>query len=79
MIRPGIGIKLPNAARHPLGCQLMGEGDDLSMVQKVLGHRRQEMTRRYARRTAKHVGNILADRRWVVQLDDIREKKLVTE
>ena len=78
--KAGIRIKLYNAARHSLGCQLLDEGKDLSFVQEVLGHRQQEMTRRYARRTAKHVGNVLADRRRVVQLDDIRErKKLVTE
>lgn len=71
----GIRIKLYNAARHSLGCQLLDEGKDLSFVQEVLGHRRQEMTRRYARRTAKHVGNVLADRRRVVQLDDMRERK----
>ena len=71
----GIRIKFYNAARHSPGCQLLDEGKDLSFVQEVLGHRRPEMTRRYARRTAKHIGNVLADRRRVVQLDDIGERK----
>jgi hypothetical protein len=58
---------------------LLDEGKDLSFVQEVLGHRRPEMTRKYARRTANHIGNVFADRRRVVQLEDVREgKKLVT-
>lgn len=42
--KAGIRIKLYNADRHSLGCQLLDEGKDLSFVQEVLGHRRQEMT-----------------------------------
>jgi len=44
--------------RHSLGCQLLDEGHDLSLVQEVLGHRRQEMTRRYEKRTAKKIGQV---------------------
>jgi len=58
-----IKIKLYNAIRHGLGCQLLDEGHDLSLVQEVLGHRRQEMTRRYAKRTAKKIGQELSMRR----------------
>jgi integrase len=38
--KAGIRIKLYNAARHSLGCQLLDEGKDLSFVQEVFGHRR---------------------------------------
>ncbi len=58
-----IQIKLYNAFRHSLGCQLLDEGKDLSFVQEVLGHKRQEMTRRYAKRTAKKIGQVLSMRR----------------
>lgn len=60
----GIRIKLYNAVRHSLGCQLLDEGHDMSFVQQVLGHRKQEMTQRYAKRTAKRVGKILSMRRF---------------
>jgi len=33
------------------------------MVQEVLGHKRPEMTRRYAKRTAKRIGEVLSMRR----------------
>lgn len=59
----GIKIKLYNAVRHSLGCQLLDEGQDLSLVQEILGHKSQQMTRRYARRTAKRIGQILTMRR----------------
>jgi integrase len=61
--KAGIRIKLYNAIRHSLGCQLLDEGHDLSLVQEVLGHKRPEMTRRYAKRTAKRIGQILTMRR----------------
>jgi integrase len=59
----GIRIKLYNAVRHSLGCQMLDEGHDLSTVQEILGHQRPDMTRRYARRTAKRIGQILTMRR----------------
>lgn len=61
--KAGIKIKLYNAIRHSLGCQLLDEGHDLSLVQEVLGHRNQQMTRRYAKRTAKKIGQVLSMRR----------------
>jgi site-specific recombinase XerD len=59
----GIKIKLYNAIRHSLGCQLLDEGQDLSLVQEILGHKNQSMTRRYAKRTAKRIGQVLSMRR----------------
>jgi site-specific recombinase XerD len=37
--KAGIEIKLYNAIRHSLGCQLLDEGHDLSLVQEILGTR----------------------------------------
>lgn len=61
--KAGIKIKLYNAIRHSLGCQLLDEGQDLSLVQEILGHKNQSMTRRYAKRTAKKIGQVLSMRR----------------
>lgn len=61
--KAGIEIKLYNAIRHSLGCQLLDEGNDLSLVQEVLGHKNPAMTRRYAKRTAKKIGQVLSMRR----------------
>ncbi len=46
----GIKIKLQNAFRHSLGCQLLDQGADLDLVREQLGHTKSEMTRRYAKR-----------------------------
>ncbi|MBN1546218.1 MAG: tyrosine-type recombinase/integrase [Syntrophaceae bacterium] len=62
----GIKIKLYNAIRHSLGCQLLDEGKDLSFVQEVLGHTRPDMTRRYAKRTSHKVAETLSARRNIV-------------
>jgi integrase/recombinase XerD len=61
--KSGIRIKLYNAFRHSLGCQLLEEGKDLSFVQEVLGHKTPAMTRRYAKRTAKKIAQVLSMRR----------------
>ncbi|MDR2861985.1 MAG: site-specific integrase, partial [Syntrophobacterales bacterium] len=61
--KSGIKIKLYNAIRHSLGCQLLDEGNDLFLVQEVLGHSRPDMTKRYAKRTAQKIGQILSMRR----------------
>lgn len=61
--KAGIKIKLYNAIRHSLGCQLLDEGQDLSTVQELLGHKNAAMTRRYAKRTSKKLGQILTLRR----------------
>jgi len=63
-----VEIKLYNAIRHSLGCQLLNEGKDLSLVQEILGHTRSEMTKRYAQRSSSVVGSILNERR-VIHLD----------
>jgi integrase len=71
-----IEIKLYNAIRHSLGCQLLNEGKDLSFVQEVLGHTRSDMTKRYAQRSNPVVGSIL-DARRVIHLDSkqtVKEK-----
>jgi len=58
-----IEIKLYNAIRHSLGCQLLNEGKDLSFVQEILGHTRSEMTKRYAQRSSSVIGSVLNERR----------------
>ena len=68
----GIEIKLYNAVRHSLGCQLADEGQDLSFIQGVLGHTRPEMTQRYSHRSNQVVKDRLEGRRKVV---DIRGKE----
>jgi integrase len=59
----GIKIKLYNGVRHSLGCQLLDMGYDLSLVQDQLGHTKPEMTRRYAKRSLKNLGDALEARR----------------
>lgn len=61
--KSGIEIKLYNAIRHSLGCQLLDEGHDMSLVQEVLGHKNVSMTKRYAKRTAKKIAQVLSMRR----------------
>ena len=67
-------IKLYNAIRHSLGCQLLDEGKDLSFVQEVLGHSRSDMTRRYAKRSSSVIRSEL-DKRRVVYLDSKQSVK----
>jgi len=67
-----IEIKLYNAVRHSLGCQLLDEGKDMSFVRDVLGHTRDEMTRRYAKRTSDILTRGLENRRKII---DIREAR----
>ena len=56
-------IKLYNAVRHSLGCQLLDKGFEFDKVQKVPGHTRPEVTKRYAKRSNESVTQILIDRR----------------
>jgi integrase len=56
-------IKLYNAIRHSLGCQLLDKGFEFDKVQKVLGHTRPEMTKRYAKRSNESITQMLVDRR----------------
>jgi len=59
----GVGkIKLYNAIRHSLGCQLLDLGVPMYAVQKVLGHSRPEMTKRYAARTTDAITQMLERR-----------------
>ena len=55
-------IKLYNAVRHSLGCQLLDQDVPMDAVQKILGHARPEMTKRYAMRTSDAITKILDNR-----------------
>ena len=70
----GIQIKMYNAFRHSLGCQLLDQGEDLDLVRQQLGHSKMEMTRRYAKRSEAKLTDALNKRRKVV---DIKTKKSV--
>jgi len=49
--KTGITIKLQNAMRHSLGCQMLDAGHDLDLVREQLGHTDIRTTKRYARRS----------------------------
>jgi integrase len=51
--KTGIKIKLQNAMRHSLGCQMVDRGYSLDLVQEQLGHTDARTTRRYARGSEK--------------------------
>jgi len=59
----GIKIKMYNAFRHSLGCQLLDQGEDLDLVRQQLGHTKSEMTRRYAKRSVSKLSEALNRRR----------------
>ena len=59
----GIKIKMYNAFRHSLGCQLLDQGEDMDLVRQQLGHTKVEMTRRYAKRSASKLTDALSKRR----------------
>jgi integrase len=59
----GIKIKMYNAFRHSLGCQLLDQGEDLDLVRQQLGHTKVEMTRRYAKRNISKLTDALKKRR----------------
>jgi site-specific recombinase XerD len=56
-------VKLYNAIRHSLGCQLLDRGFEFDKVQKVQGHTNPEMTKRYAKRSNESITQMLIDRR----------------
>ena len=56
-------IKLYNAVRHSLGCQLLDEGVEMDIVRQQLGHTRPEMTMRYAKRSQAKLTTMLEKRR----------------
>ncbi|RLI31832.1 hypothetical protein DRO66_12185 [Candidatus Bathyarchaeota archaeon] len=64
----GIEIKLYNAVRHSLGCQMLDQGAELELVRDILGHTRSEMTRRYAKRSSEVVTQALIERRRVIPI-----------
>lgn len=66
--KAGIEIKLYNAVRHSLGCQMLDQGAELELVRDILGHTRSEMTRRYAKRSSEVVTQALIDRRKIVPI-----------
>lgn len=62
----GIKIKLYNAVRHSLGCQLLDAGEDMDLVRQQLRHTNSLMTRRYAHRSNNLVTDALNRRRTIV-------------
>ena len=70
-----IKIKMYNAFRHSLGCQLLDQGEDLDLVREQLGHTKMEMTRRYAKRSPTRLADALNKRRKVVELPLSKESK----
>ena len=67
-VKAGIKIKLYNAVRHSLGCQLMDEGAHLENVRDIMGHTSTEMTRRYAHRVPARMKALLEGRGRVVDI-----------
>lgn len=59
----GIKIKMYNAIRHSLGCQMLDNGEDIDIVRQIYGHTRLKTTRRYARRSNPAVTAALERRR----------------
>jgi len=56
-------IPLRCAIRHSLGCQLLDAGVEIGVVKDVLGHKKIEMTERYAKRSKAQVTAALVNRR----------------
>lgn len=65
-----IDIKLQNAMRHSLGCQLVDMGCDIYHVADQLGHTDVRTTKRYAARSREVLKQKLEDRRKVVSLSE---------
>ena len=61
--KAGIQIKLLNAVRHSLGCQLLDQGVDMDLVRDQYGHERSDMTARYAKRSVVTRAKALEGRR----------------
>jgi len=59
----GIKIKLYNAVRHSLGCQLLDMGVEIDIVRQQLRHTNIKMTQRYAQRSNNLVTDALNMRR----------------
>lgn len=68
-------IKMYNAFRHSLGCQLLDQGEDIDLVRQQLGHSKIEMTQRYAKRNNVKLTDALNRRRGkVVLLREVDEQ-----
>jgi len=52
-------VTLYQGTRHSLGTQLLERGHTLEQVQRLLGHKRPEMTQRYAKVTMKSLAKML--------------------
>lgn len=77
--KAGIKMKLYNACRHSLGCQLLDQGEDMDLVRHALGHTKAEMTRRYAKRSNPVLRRALEDRRSkVIDIKGIVTKQSLT-
>lgn len=70
----GTKIKMYNAFRHSLGCQLLDQGEDLDLVREQLGHSKMEMTRRYAKRSQGKLTDALNKRRKVVAIGSVKKQ-----
>ncbi len=70
----GVKIKMYNAFRHSLGCQLLDQGEDLDLVREQLGHTKMEMTRRYAKRSKSKLSDALKKRRGVVGIKQTKKE-----
>lgn len=65
----GVKIKLYNAMRHSLACQLLDNGEGIEVVRQILGHTNIKMTLRYTRRrVVPSVSRALERRRKVVEI-----------
>ena len=73
--KTGIQIKLYNAFRHSVGCQLLDQGEDEGTVQDLFGHTTRRMTRRYAKRTSTTIASALERRRGNVVQYPFRGRK----
>ena len=59
----GFTIKLYNAMRHSLGCQLLDQGETIETVRQIYGHTNVNMTMRYTRRRITPAANNALERR----------------
>jgi integrase len=65
--KTGLNIKMYNAFRHSLGCQLLNEGVPDGAVQQILGHTDKRTTDRYAKRNSYVLTQYLINRGKVVE------------
>ena len=71
--KAGVKIKLQNALRHSLGCQLLDQGEELELVRDIYGHSKTDMTRRYAKRSTAPMADALDRRRKVIQFKKAKD------